>query len=140
MVMIGKARGLNRGETYPCSVRMLKERFVHTNVHIGIGLTRDYAFDSLARNRPAIHGRIIASLQVNHREGRENDGGILGIYPISSATYTAREIAEFESVWLEELYRWYVIQQNDPVMTNSVNCLVIEFDHGSFRTHTYSFQ
>ena len=145
--MVTKPITLNAGEIWPCSVRLLKDKFRDVDINIWLGCRRKYTFETGARNRPNIKGAVVASADINHREhsetfcGKPTVDGYLLLYPVSGAVYTKAAQAEFERVYIDKLYRWYAARHVPAaeLLINNVEEILIEYRDGGFIAHTFSY-
>ena len=130
-------RPLNKGETFCCSIKKVKEMFKDTDVHLNFSFYgRDYS--TLGEGPMAnywkknIRGRIISHMSIC--EGQKDV--LFSFYVLKEATFSADLKEEFEQTYRPKFYAFHQKQRNAEkpvILTNSF--MLVEFLEGSFKLH-----
>lgn len=129
-------RPLNKGETFCCAMKDVKDIFKDTEVHL------DFAcygrnFSTFAETpdgyylKNHIKGYVIAS---SHMEARRKDA-IISFYVLRERDFTAEMKKEFTKKYLPEFYKLYMEMQNYNEMQNVTMLILVEWLDGKMILH-----
>ncbi|NLG25955.1 MAG: hypothetical protein GX558_11400 [Clostridiales bacterium] len=126
-------RGVNAGEQYAARASAVRRCFSDCELFVSLGaLGRDFQFDGQARHRPSIRGAVVASLQVNRRDGQPGEG-ILQLYVIRDPEYRLADRARFEDTWLPRMRSWYRARMEPTGEPAGVYQMLVEWADGDLR-------
>ncbi len=133
-------RPLNKGETFCCSVKKVKELFKETSVHLNFAyLGRDFATFAETPDRyywtRNVKGKIIVSIQMHSRQEKP----ILSFYVLKERDFPVELKNEFEQKYLPEFYRLYIELFNDKSLTSTTKFMLVEYIDGKLKLHETKF-
>ncbi len=132
-------RGLNKGETFCCSVKKVKELFKDTEIHLDFASF--YKSFILFKDSPPlisyvknhIRGKVICDVSMMLRQ----ESPILSFYVLKENEYPNELKEEFEERYLPQFYEFYMRNLNDTsLLTKQRIFMCIELIDGKLALHT----
>jgi len=128
---------LPNSERFACSARKVRAAFSdveNLEVYCGV-LGKRFAFDSRSKNRPRLHGMVVAKAQVSR-----DLASLLILYVLSREAYPEKAASEFCDSIIPEIHEWLKVQLSKPeTAILGVESLLIEWTGHEHKKHSMRF-